>query len=234
MKKGGLILGILFAVALHAGVLLFGGTLLSARTVDYATAQKVDLVTEDDAAKKTDPEEPVEQQDLQNQQDQAPDASKIIEKLQMAPEDNAPKLEAASLSAIEAALNGGGAGGGEFGEGMSFASGGRIGGTGKAGAGSDNLDDAFSMSEIDQKPRVVFQSAANYPASMHNEKGEVEVIFIVDKTGRATNVKAAGSSNPGFEKAALESVRQWKFEPAVRGGERVSCKMKVTIRFQPR
>ena len=35
----------------------------------------------------------------------------------------------------------------------------------------------------------------------------------------------------GCERPALEAVRQWKFEPAVRGGEKVASKMRIPIRF---
>ena len=37
-----------------------------------------------------------------------------------------------------------------------------------------------------------------------------------------------------LEKPAVDAVKQWKFEPGVKGGERVACRMRVGIRFQPR
>ena len=64
----------------------------------------------------------------------------------------APELEAASLAAIEQALNGGG-GASDFGDSLSFASGGRIGGTAKAGSLEEKIENAFNMAEIDQKFR---------------------------------------------------------------------------------
>jgi protein TonB len=154
------------------------------------------------------------------------------------PGDDAPALDAASLSAIEAALNGGGAsaGAGDFGGAASLQGGGRIGGTGKVGSAEEQVDAAFSMSEIDQRPRAVHQVAGAYPSEMRsrNVEGVVTMIFIVDETGRVANPRVEKSSHPEFEKPALDAVRQWKFEPAVKAGKRVGCRMRVSVRFQPR
>jgi protein TonB len=56
----------------------------------------------------------------------------------------------------------------------------------------------------------------------------------VDETGRVVNPRVEKASYPEFEKPALEAVRQWKFEPAIKGGKRVSCRMRVPFRFQPK
>jgi len=149
--------------------------------------------------------------------------------------DDAPALDAASLSAIEQVLNGSNGGGGaDFGGGLSLASGGRIGGTGRAGADDQEFQGAFSLSEIDQRPRAIHQVAGAFPADMRakNIDGVVTLIFIVDETGRVINPRVEKSSHPEFDAPALEAVRQWKFEPAIKGGQRVSCRMRVPIRFQ--
>ena len=138
------------------------------------------------------------------------------------------------------ALNGAaGAGGVDFGGGgASLQSGGQFGGTGRGGGkGSDEqFQGAFSMSEIDQRPRAVFQVAGSYPSEMRQRKveGVVTILFIVDETGRVVNPRIEKSSHPEFEAPAIEALRQWKFEPAIKAGKRVSCRMRVPIRFQPR
>jgi protein TonB len=48
------------------------------------------------------------------------------------------------------------------------------------------------------------------------------------------NPKVEKATRPEFEKPALDAVRQWRFEPAMKGGKRVSCRMRVPMRFQPR
>ncbi|MBL8858809.1 MAG: energy transducer TonB [Planctomycetes bacterium] len=180
----------------------------------------------------TAPEEP---ESMQAESEKPPDAVDLARSSDAESLANTPALDAVSLGAIEAALNGH-AGDGSFGDAMSFASGGRIGGTGQAGVLEEPLESAFSLADIDQKPTVIYQSAPLYPSELRSQKleGTVSVIFVVDAQGKTVDPRVEKSTNPAFDKPALDAVRQWKFEPAVKAGQRVSCKMRVPIRFQPR
>ncbi len=227
--------GIACAIALHAGFILFGGLLFTGHKNDHATLQQVDLLSEKDIT--TEKEKPREEitkpEEMDTEAEAPPDGAEVIRNLELSAAANAPELEAASLSAIEAALSGQ-AGGGDFAEALSFSSGGRIGGVGKAGALEEGFEKAFSLAEIDQKPRAIFQAAPVYPAGKRNLEVVVIVVFVVDQNGRVTYPRVEKSTEPAFEKPAVDAVKQWKFEPAVKAGQRVSCKMRVPIRFQPR
>lgn len=232
------VLGVVCALALHGGVLLFGGLLFPRHTKEALALQEVDLLNDVDAAaeqEKPSEPKPEKTEEIETGAEQAPDAGEVIRNLEVASTDTAPALEAASLSAIEAALSGQAIGGGDFAESLSFASGGRIGGTGKPGALDDKAEGAFSLDEIDQKPRPIFQGAPIFPSEMRGKKveGVVTVIFVVDSSGKVVDPRVEKSSHPAFEKPALDAVKQWKFEPGIKGGQRVGCKMRVPIRFQP-
>jgi TonB family protein len=235
-------LAIVAAVMFHLAILLFGGLIFGAHKDDQGSLQKVDLLsaaeTEAEKEKPKDPtqeQEPQTEEPVDTQAEDTPDLAEVLKELDRAP-TAAPALEAASLSAIEAALFGGGAGGDlGFGSALSFASGGVIGGTGKAGALESGAPAAFDMAEIDQRPRELFRSAPNYPAEMRGKKveGTVTLIFIVDETGKVIEPKVVSSTHTAFEKPALQALRQWKFEPGVRGGKRVASRSRVSIRFTP-
>lgn len=230
--------GIVCAIVLHVGFILFGGLLFISYKKDHGTLQQVELLSEEDiAAEKEKPKEPEPEtekaEEMDTETEQAPDAAEIIRNIELSAAANAPELEAASLSAIEAALSGQ-AGGGDFAEALNFSSGGRIGGMGKAGVLDESLEKAFSLAEIDQKPRAIFQAAPVYPAGKRALEVVVSVVFVVDQTGKVTNPSVEKSTDPAFEKPAVDAVKQWKFEPAIKAGQRVSCKMRVPIRFQPR
>ncbi len=235
--KLALIFGILCTAGVFAGDVLVEGVLFPSTKVDHGTLQQVELLSDEVAAdKKPDAKPEPKPEDLATETEQPPDGVELMKSLeQPAVAGDAPALEAASLSAIEAALNGRGGGGGDFAEALSFSSGGRIGGMGKAGALDEQLESAFSMSEIDQKPRPIFQAAPVYPSQMRGKalEGVVTVIFVVDSAGKVAGPRVEKSSHPEFEKPALDAVKQWRFEPAVKGGQRVACKMRVPIRFQP-
>jgi protein TonB len=150
------------------------------------------------------------------------------------PSIDGPALADASLGAIEAALNGL-SGGADFGGSkMSYETGGRLGATGKGGPLEAKGEGGFSLSEIDQKPRCVFQASPVYPAEMRGRKftGAVIVLFIVDAAGKVTSQRVEKSSHQAFDRPAMEAVKQWRFEPGVKGGQRVACRMRVSIRFE--
>ena len=229
----------LLALLLFGAVLAFGGLVVPAARKSEGTTQAVELLSDVDTGpekkeEKSEPEKKEKEEPIDADQEKPPDSAQITQALDAPPTDNSPALEAASLSAIEAALNGQGGGGGEFGDALSFASGGRIGGTGKAGALDDKMEQAFSLGEIDQKPRPVFQGQPLYPSEMRGKKvdGSVTAIFVVTKDGKVQSPKVAKSSHPAFEQPALDALKQWKFDPGVKGGERVACKMRVTITFR--
>ena len=95
------------------------------------------------------------------------------------------------------------------------------------------LDQIFSLSELDQKPRPIFQRPPTYPQELRKQKrqGTVYILFTVDKQGRVSDAKVDKSTDPAFEKPALEAVKQWKFEPGTRKGEPVQFRMRVPITF---
>jgi len=236
--KVGLVFGILCALVLHAGVLLFGGILFLGDEEDKVVVQEVELLSAEDVEDEKKPEvepAPATEEAPQSETEQAPDADEIIRNLELTETVSGPELESLSLSAIEAALSGLTGGGGDFDQSVDFTSGGRIGASGKVGTVAEVLEKAFDVSEIDQEPRLVFQAAPNYPSQMRGKKveGAVTVVFIVDPAGKVTSPKVETSNNAAFDKPALEAVKNSKFEPAIKAGKRVPWKMRVTVRFQP-
>lgn len=234
-----IVLGAFGAVIVHVAILLFGGILFMHDDEGASSKRDVELLSTEPEKDKPEekPEQTPEQEPLKSENEPPPDPNDVIKSVDVAAvSDDAPALDAASLSALEQALNGNAGGGGDFGGGASLAGGGRIGGTGRGGGESEHLDSAFSMSEIDQKPRAVHQVAATYPAELRSKKieGVVAVIFIVDESGRVANPRVEKSSHTEFEKPALDALRQWKFEPALKSGKPVSCRMRVPFRFQTR
>jgi protein TonB len=102
--------------------------------------------------------------------------------------------------------------------------------------GAEKIDEAFSLSEIDQSPRKVYHIDPSYPGELRGKRidGSASVIFVVDAAGKVTSPRIEKSAHPAFDKPALDAVKQWKFEPGVKGGARVACRMRVSIRFQPK
>jgi len=234
-----ILIGVISALMLHTVFVLFGGYFFPGARHDGQTLQDVDLLSDEPPVPvpEEEPKEPEEEEVIEDVvREEPPDAAELLKNLDMAPQIDAPALDDMSLSELADALNGPAGVGGDFADTLSFASGGRIGGMGGRDDGlREKLDGAFSLSEIDQKPRAIFQATATYPAALRSKKleGVVTVIFVVDAVGKVQEPRVEKSSLPAFEKPALDAVKKWKFEPAVKAGERVACKMRVPIRFQP-
>jgi len=101
---------------------------------------------------------------------------------------------------------------------------------------SVGAEQVFSLSDLDQGPRVVFQPAPEYPAALRKQKldGTVHVLFIVDKAGRVESPIVQKSTHPAFEQPALLAVKRWRFEPGKRNSEAVPFRMRVPITFKSR
>ncbi|GJQ47698.1 MAG: hypothetical protein HKUEN01_00840 [Candidatus Kuenenia stuttgartiensis] len=101
-----------------------------------------------------------------------------------------------------------------------------------AGAGDDNLDALFSMADLDQKPRVVYQPGPVIDKQVRKKApGTVYILFIVNQNGRVEDPMVQRSTDSVFEKPALAAVKQWKFEPGKRNGKAVRFRMRVPISF---
>jgi protein TonB len=99
------------------------------------------------------------------------------------------------------------------------------------GGGKDEVNKIFSLADLDQRPRVIFQRIPNYPAELRQRQGTVYIVFMVDTHGRVINPKIEKSTDSAFERPALEAVKQWRFEPGTRNGETVAFKMRAPITF---
>ncbi|NJN63647.1 MAG: energy transducer TonB [Acidobacteria bacterium] len=162
-----------------------------------------------------------------------PPAQEEVEKEEEPPEppklaEEAPPLD---LSQLELALNPGfgGEGTGAFTIDLGAALG------ASQNDGSAELDDIFSAADLDQRPRPIFQRQPTYPAELRKagRQGTVHVLFMVDTSGRVLNPKVEKSTDPAFEKPALDAVRSWRFEPGTRKGQKVQFTMRIPITFSP-
>lgn len=234
MKR--LLLGLLAAIAVHAVVLLFGGIFFMHDPVKKDERKVLDIEPLTEEKQKQEPETKVVEEPVEETPEKPPDMTEVVKmQEQLSAAMAAPALDAVSLSALEGALSGS-SGRGDFAIGANLASGGRIGGTGASGGeGEDGAlgEGIFSLSELDQQPRAIFQATPIYPIEMRQKKqpGEVYLLFVVDAQGRVQNPRVEKSSDSAFEKPALEAVRQWKFEPAIRNGRKVATKLRIPIRF---
>ena len=101
-----------------------------------------------------------------------------------------------------------------------------------ASANNKDVDALFSIADLDQKPRVIYQPSPTLNKDIRKKApGKVYIVFVVDQQGRVDNPIVQKSSDSVFEKSALNAIKKWKFEPGKRNGQAVRFRMRVPITF---
>jgi TonB family protein len=92
---------------------------------------------------------------------------------------------------------------------------------------------ADTLAEERSLPRPIHQVQPDYPTvqGSDNESGTVVLEFTVDERGLVRDPRVVRSSHVAFENSVLTAVRDWRFEPAQRGGEPVSVRVMQEFRF---
>ncbi|MGI9102327.1 MAG: energy transducer TonB [Terriglobales bacterium] len=83
-------------------------------------------------------------------------------------------------------------------------------------------------------PRALSTPDPEYSEEARKAKyqGTVVLWLIVDQGGRPQNVKVARSLGMGLDQKAIEAVRNWKFEPAMKDGRPVAVQINVEVNFR--
>lgn len=95
-------------------------------------------------------------------------------------------------------------------------------------------DGIFDLSELDQIPRPIRQVAPIHPYKLKKAgiNGEVTLQFVVSEKGNVLDVKVIESTHPDFAVVAITAIEMWKFEPGMKEGARVACRMQMPFGFR--
>ncbi|HKU21925.1 MAG TPA: energy transducer TonB [Terriglobales bacterium] len=129
--------------------------------------------------------------------------------------------------------NGTGSGGG-----IGSGSGGGVGsGTGPGvgpGRGGGIGGGVFRVGGGVSAPRAVYTPDPEYSEEARKAKyqGTCVLWLIVGPDGRPHDIKVARSLGMGLDQKAIEAVRNWKFEPAMKDGQPVAVQINVEVNFR--
>ena len=86
-----------------------------------------------------------------------------------------------------------------------------------------------------REPRLVTRTVPSYPAAARliRTEGEVTINAVIDTSGKLTNLKVV-SGAPLLRQAALDSLRDWKYEPGYLDDNPVEVKTSITVKFRLR
>lgn len=99
-----------------------------------------------------------------------------------------------------------------------------------------SLESMFSAGELRKSmPQPLYNPPPEYPPALLavGREGVVVVRVRITATGTVADCRIERSSGePAFDEAALNAVREWRFEPAIRFGTAVPTEILYPIRFQ--
>ena len=83
-------------------------------------------------------------------------------------------------------------------------------------------------------PRVIYDPDPQYSEEARKAKvqGVVVLAIVVGRDGRAHDPRVARSLGMGLDEKAMEAVKSWKFEPALKDGHPVAVLVNVEVNFR--
>ncbi len=96
-----------------------------------------------------------------------------------------------------------------------------------------SLDDILELGEVDEVPQPIKQVAPGYPTDLKRLGigSRVMLEFVVDESGNVQQAKVLDGEYPEFNKASLDAIRKWKFQPATKYGKAVKVRLRLPMDF---
>jgi periplasmic protein TonB len=145
--------------------------------------------------------------------------------------NNMPVLgDPKSSAVIPSNGTGGGSGiGSGYGGGVGSGTGGGVG----PGIGGGMGGGYFRPGRGVTAPRVIYQTDPEFSEEARKAKyqGTCVLGLVVDANGRPTNIRVINALGMGLDEKAIESVRNWKFEPGQKDGHPVAVEIAVEVDF---
>ena len=154
------------------------------------------------------------------------------------PQVKLPQVAAANYGDPLAKIGGPPSNGTGSGGGIGSGSGGGVGsgegpgvGPGKGGGIGGGI---FRVGGGVSAPRALFSPDPEYSEEARKAKyqGVVVLWLIVGPDGRPRDMKVVRPLGMGLDQKAIEAVRQWKFEPAMKDGKPVAVQINVEVNFR--
>lgn len=91
----------------------------------------------------------------------------------------------------------------------------------------------LSAKELDAPLKSTRQEPPVYPYAQQSDgiSGRAEIEFVVDRDGRALLPRVVNASSEDFGWAACAAVVRWRYQPPVKGGQKVDARTTVVVNF---
>ncbi|MBC2605541.1 energy transducer TonB family protein [Pelagicoccus albus] len=88
---------------------------------------------------------------------------------------------------------------------------------------------AVNAEDWDEQPSVKKSVAPENPQKI---TGMVMATLNIDEKGFVTGAEISKSTDNALDSQVLDAVKQWRFNPAKKGGSAIACKINVPFKFK--
>lgn len=92
----------------------------------------------------------------------------------------------------------------------------------------------YTVEDGVKEPKVLNKVAPVYPSALKEKgvQGRVVLEVVINEEGKPWMLRVLKSDDEGFNQAALDAVKQWRWEPPMLHGKPVSLRWTLTINFK--
>ncbi len=94
-------------------------------------------------------------------------------------------------------------------------------------AGSSDTTDKVLAPRPTYTPEPEFSEQARHA----KYQGTVVLWIVVDKTGKIARIRLERPLGMGLDENAMEGIKKWRFNPAIRNSEPVAVAMNIEVSF---
>ena len=96
-------------------------------------------------------------------------------------------------------------------------------------AAAGRFDELYPLADL----TPLRQQAPSYPRTApRNASGSVEMHMTVTENGDVRDIEVLGTPREYFERAAVQAVRNWRFEPVIENGQPIPVRVAVKVTFE--
>jgi TonB family protein len=101
------------------------------------------------------------------------------------------------------------------------------------GVANSQAQDALKVGPGITPPKIISKVQPTYPidAKKVKHQGIVVLATVIGTDGKVENIRVLKSVDPSLDQSAMDAVRQWTFEPALKDGKPVKVETHVEINF---
>ncbi len=109
-----------------------------------------------------------------------------------------------------------------------------VAGTDPAPSGGIKAGDLVPLNQVDEPPVLQKRVDPKYPSSAKTMgiEGQVMVSALISETGDVVEVVVIQGLPGGFDEATVTAVKQWKYDAAIKDGQKVRVWKPITITFK--